>query len=127
MAQHALAQHALADYFTEDEISQARGAAALARVTGSRGSTERREYRNAEGRLVTASEIAVEAIEVNRHWGPAYRVTTHNSMVIVLASSPGRHASHAIDDLAQALLDENVEEQAELHEYDEDYFRAEEV
>lgn len=87
--------HVLDDYFTEDEAKQARQCAAMARVTGSVGNTERREYRNDAGRLVTASEVTVSAIEVDRHFGPAYRVTTHQDMVIVLSSRPGRFTSHA--------------------------------
>lgn len=86
--------HALEDYFTEAEAKQARDAAAMARVTGSTGSTERREYRGSDGKLHSATEVSVKAIEVNRHFGPAYRVTTHQDMVIVLGSRPGRYKSH---------------------------------
>lgn len=88
--------HAIDDYFTEDEAKQAREAAAMARVTGSQGSTERREYRGSDGKLHSVTEVSVEAIEGHRRgFGPAYRVTTHQNMVIVLASRPGRYHGHS--------------------------------
>lgn len=50
-------------------------------------------------------------------------------VVIVLPGGEGRYASHAIDDLAQALIDEDRADADQLDpsEYDEDYYRAEEA
>lgn len=96
MSKHRAPQHALDDYFTADEAKEARGAAAMALCTGSRGSSTRREYRSLDGKLHSADEVSVEAIEVNRHFGPAYRVTSHANMVIVLAGRSGRYHSHAV-------------------------------
>ncbi|ACH62140.1 hypothetical protein MYRNA_139 [Mycobacterium phage Myrna] len=99
-----MSNHAMEDYFTQAEADAIVGAAAMARVTGSRGTTERRESRNAEGQLVVTSEVTVEAIDqiegCNKawkiqSWGPAYRVPTHQNMVIVMRSRPGRFKSHA--------------------------------
>jgi len=97
-------QHVLEDYFSEEDHQRIRGAAGMALVTGSRGSTDVREYRKLDGTLVQASDVTVEAVEVDRHFGPAYRVTTHQNMVVVMPGRPGRYTSHATEDTVADLV-----------------------
>jgi hypothetical protein len=95
--------HALDEITVDGEFKEARQAAAMAGCTGSRGITETRERRMADGTLKVESSITVEAIEqmtdvVNRKfgvwsWGPAYRVKGLD-VVIVLAGREGRYKSH---------------------------------
>lgn len=89
-----MSNHALEDYFTDDEISQARGAAGMAICLGSQGAKERREYCKADGTLTSATEMEVARIDQ----GQAFQITTHQNMVIVMPGRPGRFQSHALAD-----------------------------
>ncbi|QZE10481.1 hypothetical protein SEA_SCOOBYDOOBYDOO_135 [Mycobacterium phage ScoobyDoobyDoo] len=90
-----MTKHAIENYITDEDARRAFDAAAMARVTGSRGCTDV---------VATDVEVSVNAIDQiepknlgygGRTWGPAYRITSHQDLVIVLPGRPGRYHGHA--------------------------------